>query len=104
MNNWGIPQDIEDYVRARDLRCIYCNIVFNNNERRSAASWEHIINDASIITIDNIALCCIGCNASKGQKKLEDWLNSDYCKSKGITIHSIAPIAQKYLASIGSLV
>lgn len=29
---------------------------------------EHIINDAKIIIRENIALCCCGCNASKGQK------------------------------------
>lgn len=54
--------------------------------------WEHIINDAKIITRGNIALCCCSCNASKGQKKLSDWLQSKYCKDHGINSNTVSPI------------
>jgi hypothetical protein len=65
-------------------------------------SWEHIINDAKIVTIENIARCCIACNPSKGQKVLADWLQSNYCKRKSISEQSIAAIARSALANYRS--
>lgn len=65
--------------------------------RKSAASWEHIVNDASIITYDNIALCCCGCNASKGQKRLSEWLQSNYCKTKNINESTVSLIIKHAL-------
>ena len=95
-NRWDIPQWLEKEVRARDTKCVYCGVEFSqkNTSPREAASWEHIINDATIVTRENIALCCIGCNASKGQKQLSAWLESKYCRDRGITAESVAPIVQ----------
>ncbi|MBU1196135.1 MAG: HNH endonuclease [Proteobacteria bacterium] len=97
MNNWNIPDWIEKEVRERDKVCVYCGCDFTSAKvsKKTAASWEHIINDASIINRKNIALCCCGCNASKGQKKLSDWLESKYCKEKGITPNSVAQIIKQ---------
>lgn len=93
-NSWNIPQWLEKEIRERDKVCVYCGEAFTSikTSRRSASSWEHIINDASIITRENIALCCCGCNASKGQKPLETWLQSKYCKKHGISENTVAPI------------
>jgi 5-methylcytosine-specific restriction endonuclease McrA len=99
-NNWNIPNWLEAEVRARDLVCVYCRIPFTHHKvaKKTAPSWEHIINDETIITRENIALCCCGCNASKGQKPLSFWLNSKYCEAKGITKESVAPIIQQAIA------
>jgi|SRR6056297_129174 len=96
-NNWNIPDWLEQDVRQRDKACVYCGKDFTSPKVsvKTSPSWEHIINDASIITRENIALCCRGCNSSKGQKKLSDWLSSDYCKERGITSKSVAPIIKK---------
>lgn len=96
-NRWGIPKDVEQIVKKRDTKCVYCRVDFltGNNSRKNNPSWEHIINDININSSDNIALCCISCNASKGSKLLEDWLKSDYCKKKDITIDSVADIVKK---------
>jgi hypothetical protein len=51
-NRWGIPIEIEEVVKKRDIKCVYCGI--------------------ELTGADNIALCCWSCNASKGRKKLED--------------------------------
>ncbi|MEI6758747.1 MAG: hypothetical protein WCK85_12925, partial [Chlorobium sp.] len=65
--------------------------VFGASTRlRDRPSWEHIINDARIITRENIARCCLGCNASKGAKTLAEWLDSKYCNGHGITRDSVA--------------
>ena len=68
-NNWNIPFSLEQEIRQRDKVCVYCGVEFTSVEisKKTAASWEHIINDAKIITRENIALCCCSCNTSKGQ-------------------------------------
>ena len=99
MNRWNIPSWLEHEVAQRDTACIYCGAIFAEvpESRRSRASWEHIINDARIITLENIALCCIGCNSSKGAKSLKTWLTSKYCLSHGINYETIAPVARAAL-------
>lgn len=93
-NNWNIPSSLEQEIRQRDKVCVYCGVEFTSVEisKKTAASWEHIINDAKIITRENIALCCCGCNASKGQKQLSIWLQSKYCKDKNITLENVAQV------------
>jgi hypothetical protein len=96
-NNWNIPTWLEKEVRERDTRCVYCGVEFTspNISRKSTASWEHIINDAKIVNRENIALCCFGCNASKGQKRLSEWLQSEYCKERGIRPDAVAPVVKQ---------
>jgi 5-methylcytosine-specific restriction endonuclease McrA len=98
-NRWGIPNETEDIVKRRDLRCVYCGIAFTNSDesRKSKPTWEHIINDIRINGPDNIALCCFSCNASKGSKKLNDWLKSKYCFKNSITVETVAPIVKTHL-------
>ena len=96
-NNWNIPAHLEKAIRERDEVCVYCGTEFTpvRISKRSAASWEHIINDAKIVTLENIALCCCGCNSSKGQKQLSVWLQSKYCIDKGISAESVAPVIKQ---------
>ncbi len=102
MNNWGIPKWLEDEVRKRDCACVYCGEAFvgKDGPRRLRASWEHIINDARIITQENIVLCCIGCNSSKGAKDIVDWLSSRYCLEKGISEVRVSPVVRKAIESL----
>jgi len=100
-NSWNIPSWLEKEVRARDKNCAYCGTAFTTAKisKKTCASWEHIINDAKIITRENIVLCCCSCNASKGQKQLSEWLLSKYCADRQITRESVAPIIQQALAN-----
>jgi hypothetical protein len=101
MNAWGIPDWLEAEVRARDTVCVYCGIQLIDTPQRgprsAAATWEHIINDATIVTRENIARCCVGCNASKGTKPLSAWLESRYCKTRGITKDTVADVVKQAL-------
>jgi hypothetical protein len=104
MNRWGIPEWLEQEVRSRDTVCVYCGVVMAETlpkgaSRRTLATWEHIINDASIVTRENIARCCAACNASKGTKDLSDWLQSQYCTTHGITADSVADVVRQALHS-----
>jgi 5-methylcytosine-specific restriction endonuclease McrA len=101
MNRWKIPAWLEREVIERDRCCVYCGVEFTAHiaSRRDRPSWEHISNDASIITRENIARCCIGCNASKGTKNIADWLESRYCATRGISRASVASVVRSALES-----
>ena len=99
MNRWNIPEPLEREILERDCRCVYCGVEFDSSTRRGKPSWEHIVNDARIITLQNIARCCVGCNASKGTKSLTDWLDSKYCQTRGITRDSVAEVVRLALDS-----
>ena len=99
MNRWNIPPRLEADVLARDTSCVYCGVGFHLPalDRGARPSWEHIINDARMVTNQNIARCCIACNASKGAKDMRVWLESSYCKRKGITRDSVAHVVRAFL-------
>jgi len=98
-NRWGIPNEVEAFVKQRDTNCVYCGQKFleQPDSRKQKPSWEHIVNDIRINGIDNISLCCMSCNASKGAKLLEDWLESDYCKRNNINKDSVAEVVKEAL-------
>ena len=98
-NKWGIPIEVENIVLSRDKSCVYCGITFTKDykSRKTKQSWEHIVNDIRINGVDNIALCCMSCNASKGAKLLEIWFESKYCKDKGITKENVDLVVKEAL-------
>jgi biotin synthase-like enzyme len=88
--------------RYFNKNCVYCGIKLlesttRDGSRKQVATWEHIINDARIMTRNNITRCCAGRNSSKGTKLLADWMQSDYRKKKGISKHSVADVVRKAL-------
>lgn len=101
-NKWRIPKDVEQHVLNRDSACVYCGIDFSINHisRKTKPTWEHIINDIQLANRQNIALCCTSCNASKGSKLLQDWLQSYYCYEKGISKETVAEIVKQALDKI----
>lgn len=103
-NRWGIPIKVEKYVLERDSTCVYCGIEFSNDNRKTKASWEHIVNDIRINGTDNIALCCMACNASKGAKLLPMWLEGNYCKNKNITSETVAKVVKDAIVNPPTLI
>ena len=99
-NQWNIPPWLENQVKERDTACVHCGSALLPHQQsvKASASWEHIINDASLISRENICLCCRSCNASKGQKPLSAWLQSRYCKARSINAKTVAPIIKQALA------
>jgi len=104
VNRWRIPDALERAIIERDRACVYCGVDFTAPAatRSARPSWEHIINDASIVTLENIARCCCGCNSSKGTKKLAEWLDSSYCRSRGITRESVAAVVRAALLALAA--
>ena len=101
---WNIPREVAEAALARDQQCVYCRRPFEELDGRRSGwpSWEHIVNDIAVVTEENIVLCCLGCNASKGVKSLDKWLESKYCYEHGINALSMASVAKKCLARIVS--
>jgi hypothetical protein len=102
MNRWHIPEWLEEEVKERDKVCVYCGVQMidrmpPSGSRKDVATWEHIINDASIVTRENIARCCVACNSSKGTKKLSAWMRSSYCEKLGINEDTVAEVVKKAL-------
>jgi len=100
MNRWKIPDWLEAYVLERDLDCVYCRATFDPLSPRARPTWEHIINDSQMITRENIALCCMSCNSSKGNRPLTVWLDTAYCKSRSITREQVAEVVRAQLPHI----
>jgi len=90
---------MEKTIIERDKICVYCGVPFTTPEqcRKSSPSWEYIVNDARIVTLKNISRCCVSCNASKGTKDLIKWLESSYCKKKGISVETVADVVKQAL-------
>lgn len=104
MNRWNIPAWLEKEVRERDRTCVYCGVAFAANAPHAQrSSWEHVINDAKIVTRENIALCCRACNSSKGTQDLTVWLESAYCKRHGITSQTVAEVIKAALRRTSSV-
>lgn len=100
-NQWRIPPELALSVAWRDQACVYCGNEFApiGPRGRRRATWEHIVNDVALITPENIAVCCWGCNSSKGTKTLHAWLTSDYCVENEICEGKLAPVARAALMS-----
>lgn len=101
MNRWNIPDWLEREVADRDRACVYCGVAFASSptNRNARATWEHIVNDARVVTPENIARCCASCNASKGTRDLAEWLTSPFCRRRGITSETVAAVVRCALAS-----
>lgn len=102
MNRWNIPDWLEEEVKARDMVCVYCGKQMADRRspergRKDVATWEHVINDARIVTRENIARCCAACNSSKGTKDLTVWLQSEYCAQHGINAATVAQVVRDTL-------
>jgi hypothetical protein len=69
-NNWNIPDWLEKEVRERDQVCVNCGIEFTSakDSKKTAASWEHIINDAKIITREKHCTLLLWVQRQQGAK------------------------------------
>ena len=102
-DRWKIPASLREHVKTRDRACVYCRckmieIAKPGESRRRVATWEHIDNDIDHISAENICLCCMSCNASKGARSLTEWFAGDYCRNNKITPERVAEVVRQHLA------
>lgn len=104
-NTYGIPEEIEKEIRTRDKACVYCHILMKPHAMDArGATIEHFNNDGPFDKKENVAICCRGCNSSKGTKKLSAWFKTSYCTEKNINKETVAKPAKEYIRYIESFV
>ena len=105
-NIYKIPFEIECFIRKRDIFCVYCGVKMQNySESKIRPTIEHIDNDQPWIwgeglKLENIVICCGGCNSSKGAKSLLSWFESAYCIARGISAATVAEPIRRHLERI----
>jgi 5-methylcytosine-specific restriction endonuclease McrA len=80
-NRYGIPEEDEKEIRARDKACVFCRVSMkrpSRAKRASEATIEHFNNDGPLRKKYNLAICCRSCNSSKGTRKLLAWFETPY--------------------------
>jgi len=97
-NRFGIPADVEQRLRARDTRCVYCQKRFSRQSRKDWPTIEHLSEKPPFywdhgLKEDGVAICCWSCNSSRGNKNLCDWFRTSYCLDR------INPISQSTVAA-----
>src|SRR5580693_4324642 len=102
-NTYGISGDVERHIRARDKTCVYCGSsmkLWPCKRDATEATIEHFNNRGPFRKKYNLAICCRGCNSSKGTKTLLTWFKSDYCRKKGIGAESVARPVKRYIRNV----
>ena len=103
-NTYGISDEVEKEIRARDKTCVYCRKPMKKHPRKMDASGptlEHFNNDGPLRKKYNLAICCRGCNSSKGTKKLSPWFKTPYCIEKNINPKTVAKPVKEYMRRRG---
>ena len=105
-NRFGIPSVVEERLRARDTRCVYCRTRFSRRSRKNWPSIEHLSEEPPFhwsdgLKEDGLGICCTSCNSSRGRKKLHDWFQSPYCRERARPINTltVAAVVRRYLRS-----
>src|SRR5262245_47894113 len=101
-NKFGIPDQVERRLRARDTRCVYCGKPFSTDSRGTTASIEHLDERPPFHWKDGLreeafAICCVSCNSSRGTKTLEDWFQTASCRALRINADTVAEPVKIYL-------
>jgi hypothetical protein len=96
-NTYGISDKDEQEIRARDKTCVYCHKLMKKSRRSFGATIEHFNNDGPFEKRFNLAICCRGCNSSKGIKKLLAWFKTDYCYKKNINVKTVSKPVGDYM-------
>jgi hypothetical protein len=96
-NIYGISKLDEQEIRARDRTCVYCRKSMKKSRRSFGATIEHFNNNGPFDEKHNLAICCRGCNSSKGTKELLAWLKTDYCLKKKINEKTVSRAVTDYM-------
>jgi hypothetical protein len=105
-NKYGIPKEVEQRIRARDKKCVYCSTLmkkFNiKGPRSKMATIEHLREKGPFywklgLKEKDLTICCWSCNASRGVKPLLRWFKASYCISRSINAKSVAKPVKGFL-------
>ena len=105
-NRFGVPATVEQRLRARDTRCVYCGKRFSRRTRKHWPTIEHLSEEPPFywshgLKEEGLAICCGSCNSSRGNKSLLDWFRTPYCieRATPISPSTVAAPVQRFLQS-----
>lgn len=106
-NKFGIPAEVEEFVRSRDRLCVYCfgkmkSYAHTVGSPKDKATIEHLSFNGPFrwnkgLQQVEVAICCQSCNSSRGDRRLTEWFKSEYCLKKNINKTTVAEPVKKYL-------
>ena len=106
-NQFGIPQDVEQRLRAGFIICAYCRGAMQAHLglrgcKGDKATIEHLNWEGPFYWSDglkeeDLVICCGSCNSSRGKKTLRVWFASTYCVQRGISASTVADEVKRYL-------
>ncbi len=100
-NNFGLPEERLEKIRARDVDCVYCHKKMvapsDGGFRGDWATIEHLNHLPPWNNPSTVAICCGSCNSSRGNKTLLEWFNMPYCLNKNINIETVAVPVKEYI-------
>ena len=104
-NKYGLPEKDLEVIRARDKKCVYCGKGManpsNGGQRSDWATIEHLNYLPPWNNPETVAICCGGCNSSRGPKKLSDLFKKVYCLERNISEKTVAEPVKNYISSHG---
>ncbi len=101
-NKYGISEQDEREIRARDRACVYCRISMKQKPHAMSASGatiEHFNNDGPLKKKYNLGICCRRCNSSKGTMSLSAWFKTSYCRERKISEETVSRPVKKFMRS-----
>jgi hypothetical protein len=105
-NAYGISEQDEREIRARDKTCVYCRVLMKQRPhamRAAGATIEHFNNGGPFHKKYNAAICCRRCNSSKGTKALSAWFKTPYCLKNKINKNTVLKPVREFMRSKGCL-
>ena len=100
-NRYGLPEADVERVRRRDTTCVYCHkrmaTPSPDTKREDWSTIEHLNHLPPWNNPETIAICCQSCNASRGNKPMLQWLQSEYCIQRGISAETVARPVLDYI-------
>ena len=110
-NKFGIPEEELKKIQARDKTCVYCpkkmTYPYSISKHNDCATIEHLNHDGPFywkdgLKAEDIAICCGGCNSSRGKMKLLDWFKTSYCLKRNINENMVTEPVKEYIRNLKS--
>jgi hypothetical protein len=111
-NRWGIPREVEVRLRRTFKACAYCSCRMKAHRSligvaRDKATFEHLNRNGPFYWSDDlqekdVVIVCARCNSSRGRRRLVEWFDSPYCRTRRITARTVSRQVRQYLRTLAA--
>jgi hypothetical protein len=106
-NQWQIPHEVELHLRGKFKLCAYCGRKVRAYRGvkgcpKNKATIEHLNRHGPFYWSDglkekHLVIVCAQCNSSRGTKRLADWFESSYCRTRQIGMSTVRGRVREHL-------